>query len=537
MTAESELPTRINGVITGIRPRDGAKINLEGVPVYLFHYDSKTREFEYTNMKLSSKTGKFEFDDLDAKGEYSIQATNPVDIDGDGFPEWAIAERSEPLIERPSDKSHEFYYVQIFDPKRVASVNKNLDRVSNSVQEVATSLQGVSGNVQDIAAYPILTGGAGLQASPSTPSAAGGAAPLGQVVETTLRTVLGWRPRADDPKGFAAALTQSFSPREHEGHTDWVWTPRSYAVQADMGAVTGAQASIYARAQNALDQAMPLLEGLYPLDPAADPQDVEAQRAIVRSDLTELVSELGIQGGPRVQRVDSLFGSLLGLGPDQRLDDPEEVQGHLHDLISTFGLTRGQVNTVDEEQDLTNIVILVDHVNALKQSWDAQRGFFDGTAAEPYLGTQLVLLSRALAVVAESKQEADFAMDSVFVGSAERQTIRLDFGGKVIQVPQNGTFVPFTFPARTALFVGELLEWVDRFASIEGPRLINDGGKAGVRAAAPTLDNLRRLVRGALISPQDANTLPAGYRTARVQRALQELADNLDEAATLANRF
>ncbi len=495
--------TTIQGEIKG-HYQDDRVIALEGVPVLLF--ERTVRGLEYRTMARSDSGGMYRFQELDSKTSYSIRPTNPVDIDGDGFPEWVmVSELGDRLTMTPSDTPPQIFYRQIVDPNVVASVKEDLGAVS--------------GAVQDIAAYPILTEGAGLQGGPPAPNAPGGGASLGQVVESTLRNVLGWRPRAKDPKGFAAALAQSFSPKEKEGHTEWEWTPRSYAVQADMGAITGAQASIYARAQNALDQAMPLLEGLYPLKPAADPENVEAQRAIVRSDLTELVNELGVQGGPRVQRVDSLFMALLKLGPSDPLDNPEKVKGHLGDLKSTFGLTRKRVNTVDEEQDLTNFLILVDHVNALKQSWDAQRGFYDGTASEPYLGTQLVLLSRTLAVVAESKQELDFALDSVNVRSAERQTIRLN-------LDRDGT-----------MFVGELLEWVDRLASIEGPRLINEGGKAGVRAVARTLGKLCRLVRRALIPPQDATTLPAGYRTARVQRALLELADRLDEAANLASRF
>ena len=43
-------------------------------------------------------------------------------------------------------------------------------------------------------------------------------------------------------------------------------------------------------------------------------------------------------------------------------------------------------------------------------------------------GTQLVLLSRALAVVAESTREATDAMDSVFLGQDQRATVRLDLG-------------------------------------------------------------------------------------------------------------
>jgi hypothetical protein len=71
--------------------------------------------------------------------------------------------------------------------------------------------------------------------------------------------------------------------------------------------------------------------------------------------------------------------------------------------------------------------------------------------------------------------------------------------------------------------------------------LIQDGGKFGVISFQPTLEQLRVLVRGALLQgrggEQDPARLPAGYRTTRVQRALEELADHLDEADRLADQI
>ena len=58
---------------------------------------------------------------------------------------------------------------------------------------------------------------------------------------------------ATDPKGFLGALNQSFTVTEVEGHIESKWTPRTYAVQTDLaGGITGAQASLYSRAKDAL---------------------------------------------------------------------------------------------------------------------------------------------------------------------------------------------------------------------------------------------------------------------------------------------
>lgn len=374
----------------------------------------------------------------------------------------------------------------------------------------------------DLTAYPLLTEGAGFASAPSAATSGGGGASAVQRVENAIRDVLGWRPKEGDTKGYLAALTQAFTPVEIEGGTVWKWTPRSYHVQADMGKITGAQASIYARAQAALDQSLPLLDGLQPLDPASDGENLDAVRAVVRSDFSELVHELGEEGGPRVARVDALFDALVGPEPPAgTVVDPAEVGGELGDLQDRFGLDRGRVNTVDEEQNLTNFLIIVDHVRSLRQSWLSNRAFFvAGSGIEPFFGTQLVLVSRALAVVAESVGEVFFAMDSVFLRSAERQTTQL------------------IYPTPTPpIFLESLLTWVERAAADELPNLIQEGGKIGARAAVPTLQKLAELVLGALLPAQQSPTLSAGYKTARVQRALSELAGHLQTAADLAGQF
>jgi hypothetical protein len=390
--------------------------------------------------------------------------------------------------------------------------------------------------------FPFLTEEVDLggRAGPARPGGAAGA--VGQTVERELREVLGWRPRASDPKGFQAALLQAFTAEEVAGHTEYHWNPRSYAVeiQADLGAVTGAQASLYTRTKAAVDQMLPLLDGLEPLRVDFDPENVSAIRAIVRSQLTELVKELGIEGGPRVQRVDQLFSFLLGdtiVAADPRARrDPDLVGGSLGILRDRFGLQRFRINEVGEEVIFSNFLILVDHAVGLAESWDAQREFFvrGSTLVEPFLGTQLVLLSRDLEVIAESIREVEFALDSVFLGPSERQTLELRFppGSASNPLPAPGTTVARSSPP---MFVSELLTWVERFATEEGRQLIEDGGKQAVVVAfRPTILLLQALARDARVSPagaQDPTRMPDAYRRPRVQRALAELESQLAAAA------
>jgi len=158
--------------------------------------------------------------------------------------------------------------------------------------------------VEDAVSYPILTRDASdypYSRNGSSSGTSGNAiTSTTRTAKQTLRDVLGWRYRTDDPKGFLAALNKSISLKEVEGHIEWEWKAQSYMVQADLGEITGAQASVYKQATVLLDNALPLLDGLTPLRTDADAEDTEAMRAIIRTEMTELVGELGLIGGPRV---------------------------------------------------------------------------------------------------------------------------------------------------------------------------------------------------------------------------------------------
>jgi len=108
-------------------------------------------------------------------------------------------------------------------------------------------------------------------------------------------------------------------------------------------------------------------------------------------------------------------------------------------------------------------------------------------------------------------------LDSVFIGPAERQTLQIQFSS-----------------GDPSMFLEDLLTWIDSFASEEGPRLIQDGGKFAVgESFVPIGTQLQTLVAEA-VTPANATSLPRGYRTARVRRSLEELRDQLQELVNLA---
>ena len=381
-------------------------------------------------------------------------------------------------------------------------------------------------DVEDAISYPILTEEVGYRSSPvGLPSAGGsgisGGGGLGQVAAKAVGDVLGWKTNSADPKGFVGALTQAFTLTEVEGHIESSWTPRTYAVQTDLGGgITGAQASLYMRAKNALDSALPLLDGLYPLDPEADPEYVKALREMARSQMTEIIKELGTVGLPSILRIDTYFGILLGKSPTVQFD-PDKVTGTLGKLRDTYGIYFNNNpfnNSVGDEQDITNFRVISDYMTSLMQSWIANRNFFRlGTSAPAFFGTQLVLISRQFTVIAETVNEVRFALDSVFIGPNERQALLLEF----------------TDQALAPMFLEDVLTEVESFASDEGPRLLRDGGKISVtNNILPVVQSHQNLVEEAH-EPLNINVLPDGFKTARVRNSLDDLNDQLEALVVL----
>jgi hypothetical protein len=396
----------------------------------------------------------------------------------------------------------------------------------------------------DLSAFPILTEEVGYSPSPIARARGGmGAVPslgsgggLGQTALKAVADVLGWKVKAGDVGGFTGALTQAFTLTEVEGHVQATWVPRTYAVQSDLsGGISGAQASLYSRAKYTLDQALPLLAGLKALNPAADPEDLEALRAVVNSQMVQLVGELPYAGGPRVSRVTQYFSLLLGqplTSTTMVQTDPDRVGGTLGNLRDVFGLAtlvysggvgtpNTLVNTIDDEQDTTNFRVLSDYMTSLAQSWISNLPFFGLLTTTPFFGTQLVLISRQLSVAAEMVDELRFALDSVFIGPSERQTLEIQFS----------TFDPATGLSDQPLFLEDLLLWIQSLVTDEAPSVIQSGGKFGVFQVLQVVTQLQRLITGA-VSPLNSDVPPA-YFSPRVTIALQTLSDQLTELVSI----
>lgn len=122
-------------------------------------------------------------------------------------------------------------------------------------------------------------------------------------------------------------------------------------------------------AKDALAQCIFLLDGVYPLAPEADNDYVDALRRVVRFQIVELVNEFGSAAGPRVERVDQLITLLVG---HRTRTASGEVGGLVGELRIALGLGPQFVNSIDDEQNVTNFRILTDYITSLQQVWIAR---------------------------------------------------------------------------------------------------------------------------------------------------------------------
>lgn len=403
-------------------------------------------------------------------------------------------------------------------------------------------------DIEDAISYPILTEEVGYPPSPVSRPSGGGGFPTGgggglqgsvtQIAARAIGDVLGWKANSGDAKGFVGALTQSFSITEVQGRVESKWNPRTYTVQTDLaGGITGAQASLYARAQVAQEKSFPLLDGLYALNPVADPEYVNALRNMVKSQITEIVKQFGIVP-PSILRVNTYFQILLGvkqnhLRPEAKATvetDPDKVGGTLGEIREIYGIyfqKKGQdnplSNSVDDEQNITNFRVVSDYLTSLLLTWLGNYDYFKLTMgkAPAFLGTQLILISRQFNVIAETVNEVRFALDSVFIGPNERQQLLLVF--------PDHTFVP-------SMYLEDVLTEIESTVTDEGPRLIKDGGRVAVfYNVLPVVQTLMNMVEGAR-DPVNIGELPDGFRTARVRHSLDDLRDQLTYLSTLAQQ-
>lgn len=375
------------------------------------------------------------------------------------------------------------------------------------------------------------------EAGSSRPSTSGSTNVLERQVSRAIAQVLGRAP-GNSPDSFIRAINDVF-PTQNNGQISL--TPSRSAVslygQTD-GAMNGAmtagligqlsaeQATLYRQASVVANDALKVLQGLQPFVPEAEMDKVEALRSLVAAEINSLVEEFGRVDEPRSQRVETYFDQLRG------------VNGHLIQLGDRAFLDRRRVvpTTLDDEAQVAGYELLVNYVRILREVWNNYQGNAQSSKSlrYPEFSLRLSRASVLLPVIAEGNTNFMAALDSIGFTETERRssasrftTLDLD-DDPILSLPD--------------MTVNDLNEWLDRFASQDGPRYLADSGQYGLEFVTDQADRLFWVLVPILAFTKtqltlNLNGLPIVVQALnheRVSWALDDLVNQLKALADLA---
>ncbi len=396
-------------------------------------------------------------------------------------------------------------------------------------------------------------------------SVSGDAASMKRQVERAITQVLG-RATGNDPNVFMNALTSAFPTTPTTEGPAVALTParsvislyradgtadNAYSSSGKNGGYTGTisarQANLYRQATVIARDAIRVLNGLTPFVPEAESDQVEALRALIRSEINALMEEFGRVDEPRNERVLSYFSALrihtAGFGRRAFLDDPSRAA------------------TVEDEAQVAGFELLGSYVVNLRSAWDT---FFDKDAGKSSpsfsLSERVERANVLLPVIAQVNTDFEAAMDSVGFAESERRSMNAHFtalerdtaeGSSEGQSQEERT-TPLINPQKQLLpdidsflpniTVYDLTEWVDRFATIEGPASLAGSGQYGLDFVADQADRIfwvivpvvAHLKNDVAIRPSASPSLELSLSNERVRFALNNLLGQMNELAKLA---
>ena len=305
------------------------------------------------------------------------------------------------------------------------------------------------------------------------------------------------------------------------------------------GTISARQANLYRQASIIVSDALHVLDGLTPFDPKAETDQVEALRALIRSDINSLIEEFGRVDEPRKERVLAYFSAL-----------------DLH--INGFGriafLNEQETATVIDETQVAGFELLQNYNSALSITWN---NFLTVDAAPTSfsLSQRVERANILLPSVAQVNIDFEAAMDSVGFTEGERRSPAAKFSRlRGFDIPQNSKrqlnqFINSTSDPRIAIdallpdiTVFDLTEWVDRFSNLEGPSILTDSGVFGLDFITDQADQLFWVIAPIVIhielgrstSASASPSLEQILSNERVHFALNDLLGQLDSLADLS---
>lgn len=367
----------------------------------------------------------------------------------------------------------------------------------------------------------------------SSHTSGGSASLLERQVERAITQVLGRSP-GRNPESFVRALKDAF-PTKSDGQISFTpsrSTLSLYGASSSMsgaiatglsGQISAEQSALYRQSSIIAADAIKVLSGLQPFTPLADLDRVEALRALVKSQISSLVDEFGRPDTPRAQRVDTYFDALKG-------DDSFLEQFGRAALLERSLAT--PTTTADESQ-VAGYELLKNYVVTLEATWNRYLSQTDPSQSANVLlfSERLARASVLLSAVAGSNASFIAAMDSIGFTEQERRSNAANF-----------TTMASDNPELPDMTVNDLNEWLDRFATMEGPYLLADSGQYGLDFVTSQADKLHLVVVPILTHVRTASTLNLNSLSLlakilvheRVSWSLDELLEQLKALADLA---
>jgi len=238
------------------------------------------------------------------------------------------------------------------------------------------------------------------------------------------------------------------------------------------GTISARQANLYRQASIVAADAQRVLDGLTPFVPEAEIDQVEALRAMIRSEINALVDEFGRVDEPRKERVLAYFSALKlhlkGFGSRAFLDNP------------------ALASTVEDESQTAGFELLKSYDRTLREAWDTFFNIDTLSLSSFSLSERVERANILLPIVAQVNSDFEAAMDSVSFAESERRSMAARFdtlAGFGLDPVGIDTQLP-------DITVYDLNEWLDRFASIEGPSILADSGQYGLDFVTDQADRL-----------------------------------------------
>ncbi len=334
---------------------------------------------------------------------------------------------------------------------------------------------------------------------------------------------------SDGPQILSSPSRSMISLYQPGGSGNGVYAPGSNgsgAVTANgyAGTISARQANLYREASVLANDGLRVLAGLTPFVPEAELDQVESLRALINAEINSLVVEFGRVDEPRKERVLAYFSAL---------------RTNLTDFGRRAFLDRSiQPTTVEDEAQLAGFELLKSYARTLREAWDTFSNFI--TSPSRFSLSRLVEYANVLLpVVAQVNNDFEAAMDSVDFPETERRSNASKFTrlAALQPVPQ----LPISPGTLSDITVYDLTEWIDRYASTEGPTILADSGQYGLNFISDQADQLFWVITPvAAIIEFNANNNVANslmlvqvLSNERVHFALNSLLSQLNELASL----